>query len=101
MSPSRPALAWYLAAVVCAGVIGAPGPVYWDSFPYVTQALTGDIGGLGVGRLLRSELHGVGPADPLSVVLGTALLVSVALASSFLPAWRASRVDPAIALRDE
>jgi hypothetical protein len=29
------------------------------------------------------------------------LLLSVALASSFIPAWRASRVDPAIALRDE
>jgi len=31
-------------------VIGSPGPVYWDSFDYVTQALTGHVGGLGVGR---------------------------------------------------
>jgi ABC-type antimicrobial peptide transport system permease subunit len=61
----------------------------------------GIAGGLGVGRLLRSQLHGVSPADPLSVVVGTSVLVSVALASSFLPAWRASRVDPALALRDD
>jgi 4-amino-4-deoxy-L-arabinose transferase-like glycosyltransferase len=45
-----PALAWYLVAVCGAVVIGAPGPVYWDSFGYVTQAITGYIGGLGVGR---------------------------------------------------
>jgi putative ABC transport system permease protein len=61
----------------------------------------GIAGGLGVGRLLRSQLHGVSPADPLSVLVGTSILVSVALASSFLPAWRASRGDPAIALRDD
>jgi hypothetical protein len=30
--------------------MGSDGPVYWDSFPYVTQALTGEIGGLGLGR---------------------------------------------------
>ena len=61
----------------------------------------GIAGGLGVGRLLRSQLHEVSPADPLSVLVGTSVLVSVALASSFLPAWRASRADPAIALRDD
>jgi len=30
--------------------VGSSGPVYWDSFDYVTQALTGHVGGLGVGR---------------------------------------------------
>jgi putative ABC transport system permease protein len=64
-------------------------------------AVLGIAGGLGVGRLLRSQLHEVSPADPWSLVIGTAVLVSVAIASSFTPAWRASRVDPAIALRDE
>ena len=66
-----------------------------------TGSVLGIAGGLGVGRLLRSQLHGVTPADPLSVAIGTSILVSVALASSFVPAWRASRVDPAMALRDE
>lgn len=64
-------------------------------------SVLGIAGGLGVGRLLRSQLHGVAPADPLSIAIGTSVLVSVALASSFVPAWRASRVDPAVALRDE
>jgi predicted permease len=64
-------------------------------------AVLGIAGGLGVGRLLRSQQHEVGPADPWSLVIGTAVLVSVAIASSFTPAWRASRVDPAVALRDE
>jgi len=43
-------LRWYLCAVACALGIGSPGAVYWDSFDYVTQALTGHVGGLGVGR---------------------------------------------------
>jgi len=47
---SRIGLAWYLCAVMCAVFIGSPHPVYWDSFDYVTQALTGHVGGLGVGR---------------------------------------------------
>jgi 4-amino-4-deoxy-L-arabinose transferase-like glycosyltransferase len=41
---------WYLSAVACAVFIGSPGPVYWDSFDYATQALTGQVGGLGAGR---------------------------------------------------
>jgi putative ABC transport system permease protein len=64
-------------------------------------AILGIAGGLGVGRLLSDQLHEVNPADPWSLVIGTAVLVSVAIGSSFIPAWRASRVDPAIALRDE
>ena len=47
---SRDAVSWYLCAVVCAVFVGSVGPVYWDSFDYVTQALTGHVGGLGVGR---------------------------------------------------
>jgi hypothetical protein len=35
---------------VSAVLVGSSGPVYWDSFDYVTQALTGHVGGLGVGR---------------------------------------------------
>jgi putative ABC transport system permease protein len=64
-------------------------------------ATLGIAGGLLVARELRSELHGISPADPWSIVLGTAVLMSVAMASSFLPAWRASRLDPASALRDD
>jgi putative ABC transport system permease protein len=63
--------------------------------------ILGIAGGLVVGRLLSSQLHGVSPADPLTIFAGTLVLLSVALASGFLPAWRASRLEPAIALRDD
>lgn len=64
-------------------------------------AVLGIAGGLAAGGLLRSQLHGVSARDPWSFVIGTGVLVAVAIASSFIPAWRASRVDPAITLRDE
>jgi putative ABC transport system permease protein len=58
-------------------------------------------GGLGAGRLLESRLHGVDPADPRTFAFCTAVLVAVALSASFFPAWRAARVDPVEALRQE
>ena len=64
-------------------------------------ATLGIAGGLLVGRELRSQLHGISPADPWSIALGTAVLMSVAVGSSLAPAWRASRADPASALRDD
>jgi ABC-type antimicrobial peptide transport system permease subunit len=71
----------------------------------VTLALTGAalgiVGGLWAGRLLQSQLRGIESTDAVSLVAGTLVLVVVALTSSFIPAWRASRVDPAVALRDE
>src|SRR6267154_1709743 len=55
---------------------------------------------LGLTRLLGSLLYKVGPRDPLA--FGSAFLVMIvaALAASLLPAWRATRTDPARALRD-
>jgi predicted permease len=67
----------------------------------VAGAVLGIGGGLWAGRLLQSQLRGLEPADPVSLAAGTAVLVFVAVASSFVPAWRASRVDPSVALRDE
>jgi putative ABC transport system permease protein len=63
--------------------------------------LTGLVGAIGVLQLMRTLLYQVSPRDPV-VLTGTAVLVSVAAVLGYLvPAWRASRVDAAVALRSE
>ena len=52
-------------------------------------------------KLMRSILFAVSPADPLTYLMVGALLMSAVLLSSYLPARKASKVDPAQALRAE
>ncbi len=52
-------------------------------------------------RLIHSRLYGVAPQDPLTLALATALLLLVALSAAYVPAQRASRLDPMTALRQE
>ena len=52
-------------------------------------------------RLLSSQLFSVGATDPATFALVSALLVAIALLATLVPALRATRVDPAVALRDE
>jgi len=52
-------------------------------------------------RSLASFLFGVKPLDPVTFLVTPAVLAAVGLLASAIPAWRAARVDPAIALRDE
>lgn len=61
----------------------------------------GLVGNLAFRRFLKSLLFEVGVADPLTLVGVSALLAGVAFVACYLPARRATRVDPAIALRDE
>ena len=63
--------------------------------------LVGTVGALALSRLLASLLFEVAPTDPLTFVIVAATLASVALAASFIPARRASRLDPLVAIRAE
>ncbi|HEY6291648.1 MAG TPA: ABC transporter permease [Terriglobia bacterium] len=56
---------------------------------------------LAAGRLVSKMLFGLSPADPLSLAAAALLLLAFAVAASYLPALRASRVDPMVALRYE
>jgi len=77
--------------------------------PILREALLLAGAGLAVGlpaalaltRLIKSQLYGVTPTDPLTLAAGAILLLAVALLAAWLPARRASRVDPMIALRAE
>ncbi len=55
----------------------------------------------GASRLINSQLYGVAPHDPLTLALAVALLLVVAFSAAYLPARRASRLDPMVALRQE
>lgn len=52
-------------------------------------------------RWLESILFGVAPGDPMTLAVSAAGVVALTLAACFVPAWRASRVDPTRALRSE
>ena len=56
---------------------------------------------LAATELVKSLLFGVTPRDPVTLVAAPALLVAIAILASVVPALRAARVDPMIALRAE
>jgi len=71
----------------------------------VLLSMGGVVIGLAVAAMasrgLTTLLFGISPLDPLSYGAVVIVLVGVAMAASWLPAWRASRVDPAVTLRSE
>lgn len=68
-------------------------------------AVAGVVAGLAASllmtRLVQSMLYGIGPYDPLTLSSGAVLLLSVALAASWIPARRAAAIEPMQALRHE
>lgn len=79
------------------------------AWPLVREALLLAGCGLAAGlpvaavlaQLIKSQLYGVQPVDPLTLALGATLLLAVAVLAAWLPARRAARVDPMTALRAE
>ena len=64
-------------------------------------AAAGVVLALAFGHVVSALLFGVSGRDPLTLVSVTALLAAIALLACYLPARRAARVDPLVALRDE
>ena len=61
----------------------------------------GVLGALTFTRFLSSLLYGVNPTDPSTILVVSLLLIVVALIASYIPARRAMRVDPSVALHHE
>ena len=84
------------AAVTCCSLILREGLVI------ITAALiVGLAGAVALTRLLQALLFGVSPTDPLTFVVVAGVLTAVAFVATVIPARRAARVDPLIALRSE
>ena len=92
------------------GIRMSLGATHGDVLRLVLGRALGLIGvGIGLGllgavllvRLIAELLYGVTPLDPLTFFAVSILLSAVALSASYLPARRATRVDPMVALRFE
>jgi putative ABC transport system permease protein len=69
--------------------------------PAIVGMVAGWVGVLAISRLFSAMLFGVGPLDPATWMAVSAALLAVAFIASYLPARRASRVNPLVALRAE
>jgi len=69
--------------------------------PTLLGLAIGIIAALAFGRVMSSLIYQIAPSDPLTFVAVAALLVIVGFLATVVPAYRASKVDPMVALRDE
>jgi ABC-type antimicrobial peptide transport system permease subunit len=67
----------------------------------VIGVLLGALGSFFVTPVVRTQLYNVSPTDPLSFLAVSLFLTSIAFIASYLPARRATAVDPLVALRAE
>jgi ABC-type antimicrobial peptide transport system permease subunit len=69
--------------------------------PAITGILIGLAGALALGRVIASLIYGISATDPLTFAAVAALLSLVALLASIIPAYRAAKIEPTRALREE
>jgi putative ABC transport system permease protein len=69
--------------------------------PVAVGVIAGLVAAAGANRLLHSQLVGISPYDPITMAAGPLVLIAVALIGCRIPARRAMRVDPVVALRHE
>ena len=76
--------------------------ILWEGLVQTVVALLiGLLLGLAVARVGASQLYGVSPLDPVSIVVTVALLGAASLLAGYIPARRAAKIDPMEALRYE
>jgi len=67
----------------------------------VAGSILGVIGAVALTRVMASLLFGVSPTDLATFTAVPVILITTAMIASYVPALRATRVDPVVALRDE
>jgi putative ABC transport system permease protein len=91
------------------GIRAALGASRWDlvrmvvrggATPVIVGLVLGVTGAIWLTQFIQSMLFQTSPLDPLSLIAVSALFLLVAAAACFVPAWRASRLDPMAALRE-
>ena len=73
----------------------------WALSMVTLGVITGIVGSVATTRVLSGFLFGIKPTDPITFLAVPLLLVTIALLASYIPARRATKIDPLIALRDE
>jgi hypothetical protein len=93
----------------CSACVRCPGlclrarliPCRWGTTLALIGTGIGIAAAFGLMRLMASQLFGVTATDPITFLSVAALIIQVALAACYIPARRATRVDPIVALRYE
>ncbi len=76
--------------------------IVWQGMkPAAIGIVAGLLGGLAATRWLESVLFEVKPNDPVVMISVTLLIAAIAILASYVPAWRATKIDPMVALRAE